>query len=186
MKGTQYTKAQVNEAIYEVCVHQFKKDAKESHAIVEAAGYEISKYDGDWRFYNAETDRRVYMHVVRRYNDYGADYISGNGNTYDRRGGWRIKASKKFDFVGYLDKPLNEEWARMHSWMFSANRYETQASKLNSARRDLKYYTEQIASVQEALEKQVAELQRKLVYYSEQKVKAEMRLQEVRKELGLC
>ena len=181
MKGT-YSRELVNEAIFTVLTEQFKKDAKEAHAIVEQAGYSISKMDGDWYLKNAETGRRVYMHVARR--TYGMSYISGNGNDYGRRGGWRIRVSKKFDFVGYLEKPLNTVWEEMQNWNY--NRYEKQASTLKSARWDVKYHTEQIDKIQKEIEEKIAKLQKDLLYHSQEKVKAEIHLREVREELGLC
>lgn len=179
MKGT-YSRELVNEAIFTVLTTQFKKDAKEAHAIVEQAGYTISKFNGDWYIHNAETGRKVFIHYPK-YNDRPyREYIDGNGN------GKRSKISQKFDFVGYLEKPLNTAWAEMQSWDYQLNRYEQQASTLKSARWSVKYHTEQIDRIQKEIEEKIAKLQKDLLYHSQEKVRAEIHLKEVRKEFGLC
>ena len=170
---------EVNEAIYAVLTTQYKKDVKESHNIVEAAGYQISKFNGDWYIHNKETGRKLFAHYSK-YNDryarrYAREYIDGNGNAK------KAKISEKFDFVGYLDKPLNTEWNEMKSYSFQENRYSKQAYVLKSARWEVEYHTEKLASIQ----KQIANLQKDLIYHAERKARGEQDLLSLRKSLGL-
>lgn len=52
---------ELNAAIIDVMIHQFKKDMKESYKIVENAGLRITKYDGKFNISNDATHRWCYM-----------------------------------------------------------------------------------------------------------------------------
>ena len=171
-------KKQINEAIYTVLTTQYKKDAKEAHSAVEAEGYQISKFNGSWWIHNTGTGRKIYLHYVR--GGYYS-YIEGNGNGRHRKNQISYREFPKFDFVGFLDKPLNTEWSEMNSYRFQENRYSQNAEVLRSARWNVKYHTDSIARIQ----KQIEDLQKDLIYHAGQKAQAEQRLVETRKNLGL-
>ena len=168
-------KKQINEAIYTVLTTQFKKNAKDAHQLVEAEGYQISKFDGSWQVRNNETGRKVWIQYSR---GTGFSYLRGNGNSRIHK---FADDFSKFDCVGYLDKPLNDEWNEMNSYRFQENRFKQSADVLHSARWDVDYHTRQLASIQ----KQIEKLQEELVYHAGWKVKAEQKLVETRKNLGL-
>lgn len=168
-------KHEVNQAIYVVLTTQYKKDAKKAHSIVEAAGYQITKFNGDWHIRNDKTGRTVYIHYPKYNSRSYREYIDGNGN------GKKAKISRKFNFVGYLEKPLNTAWREMKSYSFQENRYSQQATFLKSKRWNVKYHTDAIAEIQKKME----DLQKQLIYHAGEKVKSEQALLDVRKSLGL-
>ena len=171
-------KKQINEAIYTVLTTQYKKDAKEAHSAVEAEGYEVYKFNGSWWIHNSETGRKLYLQSSR--NGYSR-YIEGNGNGRHRKNQLSYREFPKFDFVGFLDKPLNTEWAEMHSYRHGENRFKQSKEALDSARWMVTYHNGHIDDIQ----KELADLQKQLIYHTEQKVKAEQKLVETRKNLGL-
>lgn len=183
MQGTM-TREQVNAAVWQVLMHQYKKDAKEAHEIVKQAGYSIEKLSGCWRVYNEKTGRSVYVNEGN-----SRSYLCRTTNS-DQRIGWKAwepesvrKVAKKFDLVGFLDKPVNRDWAAVRQAQsgWAMNRFERSARQLKDARWSVRHHTDRIKSMQA----QIAKLQEQLLREAQEQVKAEQRLQQVRKELGL-
>ena len=171
MNQTQYTKEQINKAIFEVISTQFKKDAKDSHRIVEESGYDIYKMDGAFHVRNRETGKSIYA----RYNDYFTKILIYN---YNKTASYKI-GEVKFDFVNYLEKPKNTAWNEIRYG--TSNRFRSQADALHHAKWDIDYHKERIAKIQG----QIKSLQSDLIYQAKEQAKAEEHLRTLRKELHL-
>lgn len=173
------THSELNIAIYKVLTTQFKKDAKEAHEAVKAAGYEITKNGGRFEVYNPDTNRWLY---IADNGWRGCRIIHGH---YTRQ--MRIFNSRsaeeilKFDFVGCLEKPTNEAYYKMIREAEQRSNAKQKYERLKSARWYVKYETEKLESVQ----KKIEELQKELILSAQAKVKYEQKLQECRRELGL-
>lgn len=172
-------RAELNKAIY-VVLTQLKRDAKEAHKVVKQAGYVIEKGRSSYIVSNPETKRSIYI---------GDAY--GRGNLCVVHGWYKVHRSVfkgsgecKFDFVGCLEKPMNTVYWNSGEYSYNGNRSKAYVryDELKSARWSVKYEADRIAEY----EKQIKELQDKLMKATEQKVRDEFKLAEVRKELGLA
>ncbi len=174
---TDLEKQNLNNCIKHVLLTQFKKDMyKDAIKQVEDAGFTIVKVQGGYEVENKRTDRWVRIVSGSRYT-----YIHNNKKTVTVRWDEPIL----FDFVNFLNKELNMAWAELqwHSWdnPVGLNKYRDMASRLTSAKWDKNYYEKQIKETRQ----KIAELQAGLEDKIRKAVKAEERLNEVRKELGL-
>ena len=175
-KNTPIRIKELNEAIIKVLTTQFKKDAKEAHALVESYGYTISKVDGHFIIKNPLTRRYVYITEARSYL-YAYDI---HINTNDKR----VKRSEElnnFDYVNFLEKPLNTAW---YKTQYGENEYHPTREKwnrLSSAKWYLEYRTKDI----DKIKKQIESLQKDLIRQVEWKEEAKHDLADVRKEYGL-
>lgn len=174
---TDLEKQELNNCIKHVLLHQFKKDMdKDAIKQVEDAGFTIVKVQGGYEIKNKKTDRWVRIQSGSRYT-----YIHNNMKTVTIRWDEPIL----FDFVNFLNKELNMAWAELqwHGWNnpVGLNKYRDMASRLTSAKWDKNYYETQIKETRQ----KIAELQAGLEDKIRKAVKAEERLNEVRKELGL-
>ena len=163
--------SRINLAIWTVVNTKAKKNCKDAVKEVEAAGYVISK-DGHkgMTVSNPRTKRFVYVD----YNWRNIEYIN-----YGWYAGQRRQLTAEFDFVGCLEKPYNTEYHNFHDDRSKAyQKYDI----LQRAKRDVDYEARQIAEC----EKQLKQLQARLMSATEAKVRDEFKLAEVRKELGLA
>ena len=176
---------ELNKAIWTVLTTQFKKDAKEAFKMVEENGYDVYKNGwGTWSIANPTTKRSLYI----GYGKYGsrATLYCGNHTTLTKT--WRTISSKeerevaeKFDFVNCLNTPVNVTYYEMRMDESRESKALLNYYKLKSAKSSINYESEDIDRIQ----KKIAELQADLIRATEKKVKADMKLNEVRKELGL-
>lgn len=191
VKTMEEAREELNRAIWLVIISEgkCKKDMKETIRLIKSAGYEIVKYDtGKWSVENRKTNRHIRATLRWREiylnNSYRHDYrINCEGcsykDAYDRR---------KIDFVGILEKPLNDEW-RYLQWhrQYAGTRHDTIYStkfkyeQLKDARHWVKWEERYIVDDK----KKIAEAQKDLARHIEDKVKAELKLEELRKKLGL-
>ena len=174
MEMTNYTKEEINDAIYKVVTTQFKKDAKESHRIVEEVGYKIIKCDGSFKVRNPETYRYVQVEFSHGYF-YNAKVYTVSGCKYFRA----EDGLKAFDFVGQLEttrKVYDEP---------DPDYYESEAvikhSQIKSMDSLAKCYDNDIKTT---LEK-IAKLQEDLIRYTEYKIEYETKARNLRKKYGL-
>ena len=168
------TNAELNKIIVKVMSTQFKKDAKEAHTAVEAAGYQIEKYNGSFMIINPETGRTVYIQYPKC--GYGRAKIFGDYR-WKKSMEWK---DEKFDFVGFLNKPINEAWHKAQ-WSTVFNPVMEKYSKLKSARWNVQYHESEI----EKIEKEMKKLQERLMYHAVQKDKDLQNLANVKRELGI-
>ena len=178
-KATEMNRAELNKAIYKVLT-SLKRDAKEEHKLVKQAGYVIEKGRKSFIVSNPETRRSVYISEAARWGR----------NSYIIHGYYTVHRSKfdylncKFDFVGCLEKSMNTVYWNSGEYRYNGNRSKAYVryDELKSVKRSVKYEADRIAEY----EKQIKELQDKLMKATEQKVRNEFKLAEVRKELGLA
>lgn len=169
-------RVELNTAIRTVLLTQFKKDAPEAFKIVEAAGYEVYKYNGSFGVKNTITDRHIRIQAGRNYGRmtllYGYSEARVNNDLL-----------ACFDFAGCLNKPMNKTWHEMQhvrAWGKASptlERYE----ELKSARWSVNYDAREIAKIQEQIEK----LTRDLVRAAQSKTRSEEKLQACKAKLGL-
>ena len=175
-----FSREQVNRAIAEVMVHQYKKDCKDAHAIVEAAGYDVFKnIYSSWEVMNKETGRRLYCsnedwkgnkHVHK--TAYYGKNISINRNHLDEC---------KVDFVGCLD-------CNRIPWHDSYDAYTNYRPVAVYKYSELKMKKNRVIWREEDIEKkkkEIEKLQADLIRYVEYKEEAKANLKAFRKELGL-
>lgn len=162
----------LNEAILNVLVNQFKKEMNPyAIELVKQAGYTIKKITGGYEVGNPTTARWLFI-------DKRGKLQTLNG-CFAYRKGTRIV----FDFVNYLNKPENKEWAQLRREQFwgyvSPTREKTDAlrwakTRVEYRKRDIEETKRKIANLQAQLEREVRDL-----------VGAENNVDKVRKELGL-
>lgn len=163
---------ELNKAILEVCLTQYKKDAKEAHKLVESAGFSIRKEDGQFVVSNSSNYKEVrvtrkYRKIVVYSNSWRSTAFPVENNTYD----------VKFNFYDYLTKPRNETYYINYTYAPSQDKYRI----LKSAKWDVDYYDKRVTSIQ----KQIETLQKDLVYAVEHRTEAKARYESRRKDLGL-
>ena len=170
-------RARLNDAIFTVITNAFKKYMQDAVKTVEQAGYKVSKWNGHWHVTNPTTKRQVYCTGDTR------RYIHQNGN--GKPVGFYPRDEVKVDFVGLLNKPINNEWnsLRWRNWEnpVGINKYRDMASRLRDAKWNANYYAGQIKETRRKIEK----LQEELEDEVRRAVLAEERLKTVRTELGL-
>lgn len=192
VKTMEEIRTELNKAIWYVIISEGKpkKEMKNEVALIKKAGYQIIKCDrNQWEVYNLVTQRRVSAKVRWREitidNSYRFTYrintegLSSYKNAYERR---------PIDFVGILNKPINEEWRKL-CWhrAYAGSRHDTIYStkfkyeQLKDARFWIGIATREIAGDK----KKIEETQKDLARHIEDKVKAELKLKELRKKLGL-
>lgn len=172
---TETEKQALNGAILNVLETQFKKDMREGVVqLVEQAGYKVVKITGGYEVKNPATNKWVsigYRHSYYR-------YIQNLGRDV------RIEYGKKvmFDFINYLEKPVNREWYAIHNvWGWNTTPTQEKMSALRSAKSAIKSSDRDIANIQ----KQMEALQKKLIDEVRLQEERKQRLISVRKELGL-
>lgn len=162
----------LNKAIATVLTHQYKKDAKEAHAIVENAGYGITKNNGHFEVYNRKTDKRIY--VVE--NRLGRFFIAFNPHKR------KVNFTEKFDFVNCLETPLNKEyWDMVYNRSYGYTEGQMKREALKSARWSVKYEMECLMKIDAEIEKLKKDRERRLEWLA----KAKENLATKKKELGL-
>ena len=154
-------RTELNNAIYLVLITQYKKNAPEAFKMVEDAGYKITKYDGCFWVENVATRRQL--------------YVNDRGYVRDLK---KNKISHKFDFVGFLNKPLNTEYYRTPAGECerTAKRCRLSGAKFSVWRceRDIEKAKATIFSAENDLIKAVKEREKYM-----------NGLREIRKQLGL-
>lgn len=168
--GVEEFRTELNKAIYRVLTTQFKKNAPEAFAAVEAAGYTVEKWDGNWAVTNPRTGRKLFMSGARY------TYLI-HGNTFHHR----TREYFKFDYVGCLEKPVSTYLRDKDNVWLQRNESTKNYEKLSNAKRDVKYQEDRIAYIQ----KQLAQLQADLITAVDCKAKRELDLANVRNKLGL-
>lgn len=99
MKNEIMTKTtELTEAMVTVLRATYKRDVKPAFKLVEAAGYEVYKCDGEWYIRNTKTWKCI--HIIHRY---GARY---GENTLSLSGYSRADLTK-VDMIAYLNTPFN-------------------------------------------------------------------------------
>ena len=165
MKNINYTKEEINAAIYDVLTHMFKKDCPEAHEIVKAAGYTLSR-DNGYEVSNEETGRTIYV-TDREY--YGKIHF----NWFHRP----ARLTNKFDFVGCLDKPINKKIIAEYNPNTAIEKYR----RLKSKKWDIEYHEERIKRIKN----QMMDLQKQLIHETEMMAKSKVELKEFKQNLGL-
>lgn len=165
----------LNEAIINVLLNQFKKYmSKEAIEMVEQAGYTIVKVQGGYEVKNPATRRWV---QVETYGYRLKIFKVGQTVRMDREN------LKKFDFVNYLNKPINEAWAevnRVTYWGYVSPTRE-KISKLRDAKNRIKWQRREMDEVKQKIANLQGRLEREIRYL----VEYENELKETRKKLGL-
>ena len=182
----------INKAIREVITTQFKKDAKESHDFLESLGYKIYKNNGSFWVKNPATDKTVGISNETRLC-YGRNSLYTR--YYTTRNGYDSHLNH-FNFYNCLEVVSNPNWYRtyrrggINTWYTDKNeiqkRFENNKDTLSHALWSARYYTKEVDEVQKNLTDTIARLQRELVRVTENKVAAQLKLKEIRKELKLA
>lgn len=174
MKDQFYLEKEVNEAILKVLSTQYKKDAKEAHKIVEAAGYEIYKSNGCFTIKNPKTYRYIQWTQCRwRYN---YKLITTTKDIYFDN--WK---ELKINFVNYLNKPINRDKERGDNMWGCSSKLKEKYDSLCNHKMSIEYHTREIERQKALIEKT-----KKDIEYHERRIKEEKdSLEETRKKLGL-
>ena len=166
---------ELNKQIFIVCTTQFKKDAKATHEYVERAGFKISKWGGSFKVEDPKTYRWIGIEECRDYRG-TFYYIIGGAKGNIRK---NPDVVQKFDFANCIITPRNTAYRNV---LWADERPTiTKYNKIVYAKDRVKYDKEEI----ERIQKEINKLQFKLQLAIESKVKEEIKLNEVRKELGL-
>lgn len=97
----------LEDAINKVLFTQFKKDAKEAHALVESYGFKIDKYDGFFGVRNPETYKTLRLEEC---NGWRGMWIRETGTRKGVTGEeWRAK-KLNIDVIKFLNTPYNDDW----------------------------------------------------------------------------
>ena len=182
----------LNFAIFKVLTTQFKKDAKPYHELVEAFGYTIDKYDGAFRV--KSKNRTISVQYVGRYNcDW---HVSFGYYTTHQKDFEREADMLKFDFVNCLNTPINAVYYTLNQYDEGWGgindvhaKYERIRDKLYNYRRDINWYEREVDATQKRIEdmqKKILELQKDMLRYNKNAVENKVKLDGLRKELGLA
>jgi len=165
----------LNEAIYKVMTTQYKKDAKEEHKMVEAAGYEIYKSDGSFTVRNEETHRELCIDYKGYYSVLYTRARSIRFNRYD---------GLKFDFVGYLLKPTKD----INDFLDRDGYYKDRSKALQKYHRleRAKHHVEYEKNQFEEIKRRIASLQNELARTARFVAQAEADVNETRVKIGLA
>ena len=180
MKTDKYTKEEVNQAIFTVLTASYVKDAPEAFKIVKAAGYEYDKFRGQFRVRNFDTDKVLEIGgfgsriEVIRYDIKNYDYKSVSISSDD---------PMLFDYVGFLDKPVNDEYDEY--WRYEGRTIHSksieQYYRLSNAKRWVKSCEDTI----KRLNNEMTDLQKRLSDEKKRLSVEKKRLSDIRKEFGL-
>ena len=181
-----YTKEQINEAIYTVLTSEYKKDAPEAFNIVKAVGYEYSKYDrGRFEVYNPVTKRRIYIKEGGYYKNYHVSvYYGYYANQVARFTGddRYLDAKGKFNYVGCLEKPVNMVWREVCQMQDVRSQAVQKYDILCTKKSYVKWREDEIQRIQMQMQK----LQKELISATERKVGYERDVMDYRKQIGLA
>ena len=184
----------INEAILKVLTAQFKKDEPEAFEMVSNHGYIISKWHGQWDIKNEATDRYLFGGEEERWNSRRGRYVlclhlrCGGSTVYDKI----VWNADKFDYVGYLNKPLNR-WVLNEQGKFWQEKEWSEARRtyecIRSAKSDIKRYTQNLEETKQSFQRKIQKLaddyQWNVSFYTNSLKSARERLSELRKENGL-
>ena len=166
----------LNEAIFQVITHQYKKECEEAHAIVKAAGYTVTKQYGCFYVRNPKTHKYVAFepHFGNYYGYYELTWSSALPRRYNS-----IPESIAFNFVAMLNTPINRAWADSrweHESLALCKYHNIRITKYEIANSDkrIKELKAQISALQDTMLREMAS-----------KVDHTNRLENYRKEYGL-
>lgn len=173
---------ELNKAIATVISNKYKKDCKDAHEIVEAAGYTIEKYEGCYYVRNNHTHRYCYM------VDSGSYY---KGHRWVLYWGSMCHGSKvyygdpinlPFDYVHMLDTPYNRA---AYTISYDEVWNKSVAKERYICLKHLKQNVERLEEETQSILKSIAQMQKRLINTTEAKVKCVAELNACRKEYGL-
>ena len=177
---------ELNNMIWKALNCKFKKDAPEAFTAIKEAGYDIDKCGrGCFEIYNPKTKRRIYLYERRGWSrNYKMTISHGpyTKQTTDLTEAEARMKTTKFDFVGCLEKPMNQVWYDLVNGyndytMTAVKKYEA----IKSKRRMAASYAEDI----ERTKKQLADLQEKLVWQTKMMTSYEQEAKELKNRYGL-
>lgn len=183
----------LEDAINKVLFTQFKKDAKEAHALVESYGFKIDKYDGFFGVKNPETYKTLRLEEC---NGWRGMWIRETGT---RKGvtdeEWRAK-KLNIDVIKFLNTPYNYDWQYVENRDAcedgsSANAYHPtwdKKEKLRRARMNVKYCKDGIKRSKAEIDRLMNDIkttQEYLLRETQDLSMWENRLADTLKELGL-
>lgn len=183
----------LEDAINKVLFTQFKKDAKEAHALVESYGFKIDKYYGFFGVKNPETYKTLRLEEC---NGWRGMWIRETGT---RKGvtDEELRAKKlNIDVIKFLNTPYNLDWEYVENRDAcedgsSANAYHPTWDKMEELRRlrrnvndskdSVKRYKEEIEQHMEKIKWLQGQIERDTRF----EYGFENRLNELREEYGL-
>ena len=172
MNITNYTKEEINNAIYKVLITQYKQDAKEAHKIVKEVGYEVYKYDGSFGVRNPKSYRSVHIDFSK-YSNRGTLLIGSKRKRFDS-----CVELKPVDFVGQLETTRT-------AWQ---DPYFDEESEALTKYHNIKHNEYMAKSYDDDIKKtleEIADLQKKIIRYTEYKAEYKAKAENYRKEYGL-
>ena len=161
----------LNEAIYIMFTTKFKKDAREAFDMIEKAGYEVWKSNGEWEITNPKTSK--YIYATRPYWNYKKGWVK-----ILHYGDCATELNDKIDFVNCLNTPINTAKRRHKRY---PNKFQEQRDNLRMVKRNIVWKENAIKDY----EAKIIATQKNLMRAVEEKVKVEAELKELRKEYGL-
>lgn len=176
----------LNDAIVNMLLVQFKNQLENNEVkIIENAGFVISKNDGHFVVRTVRDNEYYQREVCIKESYRGFKVVTWNGYAQTE---YKFKdiadIRLKFDFEGFLNAPINKEYAELRRTILYANRTDTQQKMYNlrSAKYSIKYAKADIEKTKE----KIRELQEELEHDIRRQVDYEHDLAKVRKELGLA
>ena len=164
----------LNEAIYKVIKTQFKKDMGGALAIVEQAGYKVTKWDGRFYVKNPRNNKELCLRT-----GYKGYVVSGNG--YDKcKFSW--DGICRMDLVGYLEKPFNREWYKVQAMRCD---WKSPTIYKWERLRNAVYLVDCSVRGIEETKRKIAELTSALEHGATRLAERKQNLATIRKELGL-
>lgn len=181
----------INEAIAKVLTTQYKKDAREAHEIVESAGYTINKYDGNWWVKNPKTDRWVFLTYEWHHKYHGSWLLHTNNSKSDfheyrtHHRNYKENEPMPINFEKLLATPYNKAWAEVRRKDWNRDMRSEKIIDLKNAKHNVKYNDNALQRVEAEFKKACEKYAREIKYYTENRERDMVRLNNMRKELGL-
>ena len=172
---------ELNKAIWKVLNSKFKKDAKEAFKMVEDAGYEVYKDGwGYWVVANRENHRFIHLQDNRyRTIIQHGPYVTHTHRCTEKET-YAIEIT--FDFVGCLEKPVNQTWYDLRNGRKNKLTAVDKYNEIKFQKRMAESYAEDI----EKTKKQIEKLQAELVRQATCKAQYEAKVQASKVKFGLA
>lgn len=171
----------LNKQIYIVLTAKYKKDAKEAFKYVENAGYTMYKNgDSTWTITNPHTGKSVWASEEKHSWSKGT-YRTFYYGIYQKT---TCQLNNKIDFVNCLKIARNDDWIDICNksyWCSVSPAVQIYQNRIRSAKRMAQSYREDI----EKYQKQIAELQEKMMKASVRAAEYDAKVVEAKKELGV-
>lgn len=186
-------KTEFTTAIIKVLTSGRKKDVKSEVKVIESKGYIVRKPSSKVAFglevYNPETNKFIYLSTRYSYKEgksvfninYSSYYTYGKSSTFNTL----EELEDKFEFENYLNTKVNFEYKEAEEYNYKASKSQKEYQNFKSRKWSVEYHEQRIEESKAELERQIAKLQKEILYHTEQLAESKREFSEYKKQIGL-